>query len=144
MSSVKVRWSIVIAVFAGLLASTAYARSPVPVVNHENVAVTTGTGRAFLSADEVKAAIIAAAGRTQYGWSVTDGEAGTLVATTRVRGKHTAVASISYNSSSYSVTYRDSSDLNFKVVNGVPKIHPNYNVWVQQLVDAIRVQLQQL
>lgn len=139
----SIRSSIVVLVMSGLVIPNAYARSSVPIVNHENIAIATGSGRT-LTAEEVKAAIIEAGARTRYPWTVSGSEAGILVATTLVRGKHTAVVTIRYSDNNYSVIYRDSSDLNYKVSKGVPKIHPNYNVWVKQLIDAIHAQLMQL
>jgi hypothetical protein len=130
-------------VLASLVVSTAEARSSVPIVNHENIAITTGSKRAP-SADEVSAAITRAGQTIRYPWTVTAGGPGQLVATTLVREKHTVVVDIKYSSTSYSVTYRDSQNMNYKVSKGVPKIHPFYNDWVDELIAAINAELLKL
>lgn len=139
----SIRLSVIALVILGLVAPAAYARGSVPIVNHENVIVATASGRT-LTADEVKAAITAAGAGTKYTWTFSSGEPGTLIASTLVRGKHTAVVTVRYSGTNYSVTYRDSNNLNYKLDDGIPKIHPNYNVWVKELVDGIGAQLMKL
>ena len=130
-------------VVMAIAAPPAQARSPVPIVAHENLAITTGSGRTPAEED-VKKAITAAAATTKYPWSVTAGEAGTLVATAVVRGKHTVSVNIKYSATHYSVSYRDSINMKYKVADGVAKIHPFYNDWVQELIDAINAELKRL
>ena len=48
-----------------------------------------------------------------------------------------AKVDINYNTKTYSITYKDSSDLDY---DGT-KIHKNYNGWIQNLDNAIKVQL---
>jgi hypothetical protein len=110
---------MVMLVLAGLVASTAQARSSVPIVNHDTIAITTGSKRAP-SADEMSAAITRGGQGSRYPWTVTAGGPGQLVATTVVREKHTASVDIRFSATSYSVTYRDSQNMNYKVSNGVP------------------------
>ena len=124
-------------------APTAYARSTVPIVPHEDMAIATGSGRTP-SDEDVKKAIVAAAATTTYPWTVSAGEGGALVATTVVRGKHTVSVNIKYSGTRYSVAYRDSTNMKYGVDKGVPKIHPFYNDWVQQLIDAINAELKKL
>ena len=50
---------------------------------------------------------------------------------------HRAVVSITYDTRNYSITYKDSSNLNYDGKT----IHSNYNGWVQHLDKAIRAQL---
>ena len=50
---------------------------------------------------------------------------------------HRAVVNITYDTKNYSITYKDSSNLNY---DG-KMIHSNYNGWVQNLDKAIRAQL---
>jgi len=129
---------------AGVLwSSHAQARSSVAVVEHENIAVTTGSGKPA-TADRVKQAITEAAASTKYKWTIANGDNGALIATTLVRGKHTVAVNVIYSATQYSITYRSSENMNFDMDKGVAKIHPYYNTWVQQFVDAINAKLHNL
>jgi len=50
---------------------------------------------------------------------------------------HRAVVDITYDTKSYSIMYKDSSNLNYDGKT----IHSNYNGWIQNLDKAIRAQL---
>lgn len=115
----------------------AQARGSVPIVAHDNITLTAASAGP-LTPDQVRGAIIRAGTSTRYPWTITAGGDHALVASSVVRGKHTAEVTISYTRSSITVTYRDSKNLNYRVKNGMPQIHPNYNVWVQDLIDAIQ------
>jgi len=117
-------------------ASAAEARGSVPIIAHDNVLLAAGP----LTTDQVRSAILRAAARTGYPWTVTAGGPDSLVATTIVRGKHTAEVTITYTRTSITVAYRDSKNLNYRVRKGVAEIHPNYNKWVQELIDAIQTE----
>ncbi len=121
----------------------AYARSTVPIVPHDDMTVTTGSGRTPAD-EEVRQAIVAAAATTKYPWTVSTSEAGALVATTVVRDKHTVSVNVKYSGARYSVSYRDSANMKYEVDDGVAKIHPFYNTWVQELIDAINAELKKL
>jgi hypothetical protein len=117
----------------------AVARTPVPVINHENVSISSPTGKP-LSMAQVKQAIHNAAAAKQ--WSVVDQGPGKILATLHVRGKHTAVTQITYSPDKYSVVYNDSQNLNYSGgPDGRGTIHPFYNRWVQDLSEAIRLSL---
>ncbi len=124
-----------------LTATPAIARHSVPIVNYNNVAVATSRDQA-LAADQVKQAILAAA--TTKGWSIAYQPDGKLLATLNVRNKHTIVVEIAYTANSYSLTYKDSTNMNYAVVDSERVIHPNYNKWVQDLSAAIRGELLKL
>jgi len=117
----------------------AMARESVAVINHANIAIQRPAGQ--LTADQVKQAIITAPAPRP--WEFSAPEAGKLIATLNVRGKHTIVVDISYSATAYSIAYRDSVNMNFKAggADGVGVIHPFYNRWVDELRDAIRLQL---
>lgn len=125
---------------AVLASASALAREAVPIVNHENVAITTSGKPA--SADKVKQAIMTAA--TAQKWDVSAAQPGTLTATLHVRGKHTVVVDILYTADHFSVKYRDSVNMKYEVKDNTPVIHPFYNKWVQRLVDAIQVETKKL
>lgn len=86
-----------------------------------------------LTVEEIEAAIIM--GGNEAGWSMQKKEPGLIVGVIQVR-QHEAQVNVRYSESSWSITYRDSSNLKY---NG-DKIHVNYNKWVSRLADAIRKQ----
>ena len=132
-----------------------------PIVNYENQEIKRFDTRK-LSIEEVQMAIRNAAEKNK--WRVEPGEAGHIIATLVVRNQHTAVVDIAYTTTSFSITYKSSENLNYSKDNkeaavntaGVntigytgivtsksgPVIHPSYNKWVQQFKDAIFRELQ--
>jgi hypothetical protein len=42
------------------------------------------------------------------------------------------------------VKYADSVNMNYRVEGGTPVIHPSYNQWVDQLIQAIGGELRKL
>jgi hypothetical protein len=73
------------------------------------------------------------------GWQMKEVKPGHIIPTLNIRS-HMAQTDINYNPNTYSITYRDSSDLNY---DG-DEIHSNYNGWIQNLDNAIRTQLSML
>jgi hypothetical protein len=72
------------------------------------------------------------------GWAMVEAGPGQMEGTLRLRS-HVAVVQVQYNPDTYSITYKDSTNLSH-----TPKantIHKNYNGWIQNLDNAIRVQL---
>lgn len=90
-----------------------------------------------ISADDVRKAIIRAGGA--LGWSIKDAGPNQLEGTLHLRS-HIAKVDIPYNTGSYSILYKDSTNLRY---DGT-KIHSNYNGWIQNLHKAIQVQLSTL
>lgn len=87
-----------------------------------------------LSMAEVERAIrTAGAG---LGWQMVERGSGNLEGILFLR-EHRAVVDIRYDTNSYSIRYKDSSNLNYDGST----IHPNYNGWVQNLQRAIRAQV---
>ncbi|MBS1228783.1 MAG: hypothetical protein H6R17_2060 [Proteobacteria bacterium] len=128
-------------VFIALLSLNATAREAVPIVNYDDIAVATNSGKAP-SAEQVKQAIIAAA--SNKGWSIAHQADGQLLATLVVRNKHTIVVSIACAADKYSLRYKDSINMKFEERDGQQLIHPYYNKWVLDLKDAIRIELLKL
>lgn len=127
-----------LAAVLALAALQAQARAPVPIVNHENVQVVRASGKT--SAADVEKAIRAAAVATGRKWAVTQPRPGMLVATYSVR-THTVVTEIQYSASTYSVRYKDSINMKYVPGEGAGSIHPFYNQWVDEFMQAIRVEL---
>jgi len=81
---------------------------------------------------------IETAGRS-LGWIMKEKEPGHILGTLHLR-THTAVVDIYYDRTKYSITYKDSTDLDYDGTN----IHRNYNGWIQNLANAINVQVSNL
>lgn len=125
------------------------ARPAVAIVPHDNIPVVTTA--AHPPVDAVKNAIIRAGG--QHDWTIRPESPGVLSASLNVRNKHFAVVTIKYNADSYSITYRESTNLEYRLSDGrgpadppagTPMIHPNYNRWVENLIRDINAELRRL
>ncbi len=135
-----------------LIAGSAFAqRTPVSIINYANQPVATSSGKA-IPVDQVKKAIQDAAARK--GWVISNDTGDRMLATLEVRSKHTVKVVIAYSADKYSITYSDSVNMNYhseahydsrmpRPSSGAtgPVIHPGYNVWVQELKEAIRGEL---
>ncbi|WP_087687863.1 MULTISPECIES: hypothetical protein [unclassified Pandoraea] len=135
------------------------ARPPVPIVPHDNMPIVSGSGNT-LSLEEIRGAITR--GAATHDWVATQGKPGELVASINVRNKHYASVTIKYSETTYSVTYRDSTNLEYGLSSipsvsprredfsntampaNTPVIHPNYNRWVDTLIRDINAELRRL
>jgi len=128
---------IAIALLAGLsLAIATGCRTSTPVYNVQDATVVTNSDKPATT-DDVKKAILRAG--TTLGWSMKEEKAGHIIGTLNLR-KHMAQVDIKYSAKSYSITYRNSENLNYDGTN----IHGNYNGWVQRLQQNIQSQLNML
>lgn len=126
------KWAVILAsVFAILLVSCRSA----PVYNISDASI--ASDKSNLSLEDVSKAIIRAGGG--LGWQIQEDKPGHMVGTLYLR-THVAVVDINYTTKSYSITYKDSKNLDYDGTN----IHTNYNGWVQNLNKAINVQLRLL
>lgn len=73
------------------------------------------------------------------GWAMKTKEPGHIVGTLMLRD-HVAVVDINYTKTDYSITYKDSTNLDY---DGTV-IHSNYNGWIQNLSNAINTQVSAL
>jgi hypothetical protein len=121
-----------------LVATPAVGRETVPIINFDNIAIATSSGSAPGS-EQVKQAIMKAGGAR--GWSIAHQAEGKLLATLIVRNKHTIAVEIGYSAEKYSLMYANSSNMKYGQRDGQPVIHPYYNKWVQELKEAIRLEL---
>lgn len=133
-------WMTVTSFLLAIFSSEAWARADVPVINHDNVAISVPSGKK-LEANQVQQAIGAACAAN--GWTITPTGDNQLTATLLVRGKHTAIVDISWAAEAYSIRYKSSINLNYKERDGVQMIHPFYNKWVAALRDGINRELAQ-
>ncbi len=119
------------AVALALFALNVQARTAA-MANFDNLPITDSRGQPASPA-QIKAAVLA--GAAAKGWQVSASGANSAVVTVQVRNKHTVSTDVTWSAGQISVKYKDSINMNY---NG-SEIHPNYNSWVQGLVDAIRV-----
>lgn len=143
-----------------VLAKPALAREPVAIIDYNDIPVVTTTGK-LVTADQVKNAISNAA--ISRNWQLNKSPNQDLLsATLHVRGKHTVVVSIPYSPEKFSLKYESSVNMKYTPgeaggtsmsgnVNRVsqdtatgPRIHPFYNRWVQDLMQAIKLELNKL
>lgn len=97
--------------------------------------VQTATGNQPSLAEVEKAIIQAGAG---LGWIMAIAKPGEIIGTLNLRS-HQAVVSIPYTSKTYSILYKDSSNLKYNAEKQT--IHENYASWIQRLDGAIRSRL---
>ena len=105
-----------------------YNVKPTPVATTANKAVTT---------DDVTKAIVRAG--AALGWQMDPDRPGHILGTLVLR-THVAVVDIDYDEKTYSITYKESTNLDYDGTN----IHKNYNGWIQNLDNGIKVQLSNL
>ena len=117
---------IVVALLGGCRSAAIHNVSAEPLVANKPV-----------SMDDVQKAIVRAG--AGLGWQMKPVEPGLIVGTLNLR-THMAMVDIKYDTKTYSITYKDSSDLDYDGKS----IHKNYNGWIQNLDNGIRTQLSNL
>jgi PBP1b-binding outer membrane lipoprotein LpoB len=118
-----------------LLAALLSGCRTAPVHNVTNAPV--AISKVKYQQDDVRKAILRAGGT--LGWQMRDQSSGHIVGTLSLRS-HVAVVDVHYDTSNYSIKYKDSTNLKYDGTS----IHSNYNGWVENLDRAIRAQLQTL
>ncbi len=125
-------------IFATALSISAAAQMPpVPLQNHERVAVSV-SDKTKLSPEAVKKAI-AVAGASK-GWRVVQESPGSIRLSINVR-RHSATIDIGYSLDAYSIKYVSSENLDYAARDAVETIHPNYNRWLRFLIQTITAEL---
>lgn len=114
---------IAIAMLGGCRSAGIYNVSAAPVVANKTV-----------SMEDVQKAIVRAG--VGLGWQMKPMGPGLIEGTLMLRS-HMAKVDIKYDTKTYNITYKDSSNLDYKG----DSIHKNYNGWVQNLDNGIRTQL---
>lgn len=103
-----------------------------PIYNVPESALPT-SGRAVSLGEVTQAIQNAGAG---LGWQMREVRPGHMIGTLALR-THLAVVDVVYDTDSFSITYKDSSNLN----HDGTQIHSNYNGWIQNLEQAIRARV---
>jgi hypothetical protein len=115
----------------GFVALAACTSAPIRNVN--DAPVVTGSGKP-LTVDQVRVAIVGAG--TGLGWTMAPTTPGLVTGRIALRG-HTASIDVRYTPTTYSIAYKDSTNLDF----GDGRIHKNYNGWIENLNRDIRANL---
>lgn len=126
--------SIGILVAAAALVFLGACAQPQPIYNVESAPIILPQGKKQPTMTEVNTAIMRAG--TRLGWTMQPEGPGRLSGRIAVR-KHTAAIDVEHTTKSYTIKYRDSTNLD--ATDG--KIHRNYNGWIQNLEKAIRSEL---
>jgi len=78
------------------------------------------------------------------GWQMKTVKQGQIIGTLYLR-THMAKVNITYDTKSYNINYKDSTNLDYKTNSsshdGQDVIHSNYNGWIQNLNNAIHQQV---
>ncbi len=161
MGAIKLKFILSMVLILSI-SSAAHAGRTAPLINYENVEIEGLSDKSFNLDDISKAVAVAA---EEKKWKISDAKLGEATATLVVRGKHQIVVKISYTEKMLSIKYVNSVNMNYDpshkeysrevnlngslgqpVSDAAPTkvqevIHPNYNVWVRELLKAIQVEL---
>lgn len=124
-----------IAVVCLVLAVMAGCRGGGQIYQVKDAPVQTATGKEPSLEDVQKAIIGAGAG---LGWTMAVVKPGEILGTLNVRS-HQAVVTIPFTTKTYSILYKDSSNLKYDADKQT--IHENYTGWIQRLDGAIKSRL---
>ena len=93
-----------------------------------------------LTAKQVKQGI--ATGMVSLDWTPQFQKDGTVFGVLVVRDKHTLRVTVKFDTTSFDIDYLSSINLKYKEKKGVKKIHPHANGWMNNLNNAIVINLQ--
>ena len=116
------------------------ALAAVELTEWKDVAAVTGSGAAA-SAEDIKRAFTVAGARR--GWMFTDNGPGRMTGKLVVRS-HTLVMGLAYETGKYTLTYVDSTNLDYKDEGGKKTIHRSYTGWNNNLMNDARAELLRL
>lgn len=119
-----------------LLVLPANANAAKPIENLIDMPVPAKVDGSPRTIEEVRKAIIL--GCQARGWTPADDGEQKMRASILVRGKHYAEVEIPYTTTSYSIIYKSSRNLDYDEKK--QKIHRNYNGWVGKLSGTIQKQ----
>jgi hypothetical protein len=104
-----------------------------PIYNVKDVTLATSPG-SVLTMEQVSKAIWTAGRRLR--WQIVEVRPGEMTGTLKLRS-HVAVVSILHDTSRFSITYKDSTNL----LHSNAEIHRNYNNWIRNLERQIQVEV---
>ena len=132
-------WVMALALALAFLAP-APAWADTEVIAWNNVAAVTGSGKPA-TADEIKRAFMV--GGARRGWAFAEAGPGKMTGTLVVR-THTLMMDLTYEDGKYSLSYKDSVNLDYKDTNGKKTIHRAYLNWNTNLLNDARAELLRL
>jgi len=127
------RLAAVLATSLVLVALGCMATKPIHSVSDMPISTT----KSNPSLGEIGKAIVGAG--VSLGWQMRETKPGNIVGTYN-SGKLMAVVDVTYTTKSYSITHKDSTELNYTGQT----VHERYNMWVRNLDQRIRAQLSAL
>ena len=128
-------------VLLSFLICAACSVTTVPLRNIDNANIS-GYGSKKPTLEEVQAALSRAA--EIRGWTIEDISPGHAIGRILVRGKHSVTIDITYTTETMSMTYVDSSNMDFRSDSDGEVIHLKYNAWINNLLSTLRKQLAQM
>lgn len=105
------------------------------IYNVKDAPITTATGKET-TLDQITKAIVDAG--SKLGWTMAVVKPGHIIGTLNIRS-HTAIVEIPYTTKTYSILYKDSTNLKYDAEKQT--IHKNYRGWIQNLDNAIKSRL---
>lgn len=111
-----------------------------PIYNATDLAFAQPATQAALTLEDYKKAIIRAGAKRN--WTFEEEAPGHLVGSVAVRAKHFATVDVMFDTEKFSITYKNSRNLNYSASRN--EIHPNYNAWVQNLQKDIQSEITRL
>jgi len=123
-------WATVL-MFIGIIG----CRAGAPIYDIQSTAIPNSVNGS-MSLTEVTRAITSAAAK--HGWEMRVEKPGYIVGTLHLR-EHEAVVDIPYDTTSYSILYKSSRNLQYDETNKT--IHKNYNSWIRNLNVSIQREL---
>ena len=121
-----------------LIAPMSSQAKTVPLNDHIKATFVVAPGKAR-TMDTIREAIAAAG--ISHGWVAVSEQPGEMTLRNDVRGLHTVVVKVSYDTAGMQVDYVTSENLNYNLRSGVAYIHPKYNMWVDLLIQGVTSRL---
>ena len=114
--------------------------APIETISDASYGTTAFEKSKTLTLDDYGRAVVR--GAATRNWVSEAVSPGHIEATNVIRGKHTVVVDIRYNTETFSINYKSSQNLNY--VSATNMIHPNYNSWIRLLEADIRSEVLKL
>jgi hypothetical protein len=131
---------LLIIVFASLALVGCRGTEPIENVSDASYGLVSYSAGEPLTLEDYEQAIVRAGSKRN--WVFERVGPGHLLATNVVRGKHTAVVDITFDTESFSIDYKDSRNLKYD--SSTQEIHPNYNAWVDLPKVDIQTEIQKI
>lgn len=128
--------TLFVAVAAALMAASS-AVSANPMIQLPPQQIVTN-----VTMDQLQKCVTASAISTN--WTILENQPGSLLIRYSRNPKWWVNVKVTYSEKEYRIAYVDSNGLNYRIKDGVPDIHRNYNRWIKNLNKYIQVNLSRL